>query len=142
MKYHIGYSTDADIRFKSASGGIGSAFIKYLLSLPDYDTAMTFVFNKEKCLYEPKLIYSFVDYNNCGSIYQDIDNVGFIKSNIERIRGGMVVTCMPCQVRAIRHLLGKREINSFIISFCCSGQTTVEGTWCYYKFLGINKKSV
>lgn len=142
MNYHIGYSADADIRFKSASGGIGTAFIKYLLSLPDYDTAMTFVFNKEECLYEPKLIYSFEDYNNCGSIYQDIDNIGFIKSNLERIKGGVVVTCMPCQVKAIRNLLDKKGIKSFIISFCCSGQTTVEGTWCYYKYLGINKNRV
>lgn len=142
MIYYIGYSTNADIRFKSSSGGIGTAIIKYLLTLPDYDTAMTFVFNKKKCLYEPKLIYSFDDYNNCGSIYQDTDNIVFIKNNLAKIKGGIVVTCMPCQVRAIRHLLDKEKIKNFIISFCCSGQTTVEGTWCYYKFLGIKKECV
>jgi len=141
-KYYIGYSSDTDIRFKSSSGGVGTAIIKYLLSLPEYGTAMTFLFNKEKCAYEPKLIYSFDEYNCCGSIYQDFDNIGFVKRNMDKIIGGIIVTCMPCQVRAIRNILNRHHINSFIISLCCSCQTIVEGTWCYYKFLGIDKKQV
>lgn len=140
--YYIGYSTEPDIRYKSSSGGVGTAIIKYLLSQPDYGTSMTFVFNSDKCVYEPKLIYSFNEYNNCGSVYQDTDTIGFIKDNLGRINGGIVVTCMPCQVRAIRRLLDSHGIKSFIISLCCSGQTTKEGTWLYYKYLGISKKDV
>lgn len=66
--YYIGHSNEEDIRFKSSSGGIGTAIIQYLLSLPEYGTSMTFVFNKEKCAYEPKLIYSFGEYNNNSSL--------------------------------------------------------------------------
>lgn len=142
MTYHIGYSKEKDIRYQASSGGVGTAIIKYLLESGRYGTSMTFTFNAKECRYEPKLIYGFSDYNNCGSIYQDTDNIGFIKSNIKDIRNGIVVTCMPCQVAAIRYLLEKNNIPSFIISLCCSGQTTVEGTWLYYKLLGIDRKDV
>lgn len=140
--YYIGCSQDEGIRFKSSSGGIGTAIVKYLLSLPEYGTAMTFVFDKQKCAYEPKLIYTFDDYIICGSIYQDTNNIQFLRDNIDKISGGIVVTCMPCQVKAIRNLLDSCHIKCFIISFCCSGQTTVEGTWFYYKLLGIKKEQV
>ncbi len=142
MTYQIGYSKEKDIRFQASSGGVGTAIIKYLLESGRFGTSMTFVFNAEECRYEPKLIYDFSDYNNCGSIYQDTDNIGFIKSAIKEIRNGIVVTCMPCQVAAVRSLLDRNNIPSFIISLCCSGQTTVEGTWLYYKLLGIDKKDV
>lgn len=140
--FYIGYANDGNLRYKASSGGIGSALIKYLLENRKYGTSMTFVFNKDECRYEPKLIYDFVDYNNCGSIYQDTDTIGFIKNNINNIQNGIVITCMPCQVRAINRLLGRNNIKHFIISLCCSGQTTVQGTWYYYKLLGIRREDV
>lgn len=142
LSFYIGYSIDKTIRYKAASGGIGNIFIKYLLSTEDYNTAITFIFNKHKCIYEPKLIYDYKDFNNCGSIYQDVDTIEFIRRNLKNIRGGIIITCMPCQVRAIRSILCKNNIPNFIISFCCSGQTTIEGTWCYYKALKIKKQSI
>lgn len=140
--YYIGYSTDDDIRFRSASGGVGTAIIKYLLESKEYGTGMTFVFNKSRCQYEPKLIYGFDEYNNCGSVYQDTDTIGFIKANLQNIRDGVVVTCMPCQVRPIKSILNRSNIKHFIVSLFCSGQTTVQGTWQYYSFMGIRKEDV
>lgn len=140
--YYIGYSTDGDIRYRSASGGVGTAIIKYLLDRNEYGTAMTFVFDKTVCRYEPKLIFAFADYNNCGSIYQDTDTIRFIKENLQNIRNGIIVTCMPCQVKPIRSILNSNHIKHLIISLCCSGQTTVQGTWLYYSMLGIRKEDV
>lgn len=140
--FYIGHSTYNDLRFKASSGGIGTTIIKYLLNSEKYGTAVTFRFNQEKCLYEPYLIYSFKDFNNCGSIYQDTDTIGFIKENIKNIKNGIVITCMPCQVRAIQNILSRENIPNFIISFCCSGQTTIGGTWFYYKLLHINKNDI
>lgn len=142
MIYYIGHSLNKDIRWKSSSGGVGTQIIQYLLESGEFGTSMTFVFNRDKCQYEPKLIYVFSEYNNCGSIYQDTDNVKFIKDNISKIRNGIVVTCMPCQVNAIKTILSRHNIKSFIISLCCSGQTTIEGTWLYYKMLGLKKDDV
>ena len=140
--YFIGYSTDGNIRYNSASGGVGSTIIKYLLDRKEFGTSMTFVFNKRTCQYEPRLIYDYADYNNCGSIYQDTDTVSFIRENLQNIRNGIILTCMPCQVRVLRHILDQNNIKSFIISLCCSGQTSIQGTWLYYSMLGIRKEDV
>lgn len=142
MKYYIGHSNQQDIRYRAASGGIGTALIKYLMESGRYGTSMTFVFDVQESRYKPKLIYSYSEYNNCGSIYQDTDNVGFIKSHLKDIRNGIVVTCLPCQVSPIKNILDKNGVKSFIITLFCSGQTTVEGTWYYYKLLGIDKRDV
>ena len=141
-KYYIGHTACEQERHKASSGGIGSALIRYLLSLPEFGTSLTFVFNQVACRYEAQLIHSASEINVCGSVYQDIDLPKFINEHIKEIKGGMVVSCMPCQVSTIRSILNKAKIPNFIISLVCSGQTTVEGTWCYYKFLGIRKEDV
>lgn len=140
--FYIGHSTNDNIRYTASSGGVGTSIIKYLLETKVYGTAMTFYFNTEDCQYHPRLIYRFPDYNNCGSVYQDTDNIGFIRDNIKNIKNGIIVTCMPCQVKPIKSILERNNIKHFIISLCCSGQTTVQGTWCYYKLLGIRKEDV
>ena len=142
LGYYIGYANERILRYKSSSGGVGTALQKYLLSLDEFGTSVTFVFNSDKCMYEPKMVYTSDDINICGSIYQDLDIFEFVKDNIKNIRSGIVVTCPPCQVSALKHLLKRNGIQTFIISFCCSGQTTLEGTWRYYEFLGIKKEDV
>lgn len=141
-EYLIGHAVDSSDRYKASSGGIGTAITRFLLSCKEYGTAITFQFNVEAKMYVPKFIYSEEDLNICGSVYQDINIVQFVKDNLNEINGGIVVSCPPCQVAGIRNILKKNGIDSFIISFCCSGQTTVEGTWKYYEFLGINKDDV
>ena len=140
--YYIGFSKNADDRFKASSGGVGTAIMRYLLSQPEYGTGITFVFDANLCMYVPKMIYSEKEINVCGSVYQDIDLLRFFKDNLENIKGGIVLSCGPCQVAPIRAMLSRKGIKNFIISYCCSGQTTVQGTLCYYKFLGINKDDV
>lgn len=140
--FYIGYAADHDVRFKASSGGVGTAIMHYLLSQPEYGTGLTFVFDSESCKYVPKLIHSADDINICGSIYHDIDIIGFIRKHIPEIKGEMVVSCPPCQVTGVRQLLNKNGIDCFILSFCCSGQTTIEGTWKYYELLGIDKEEV
>ena len=93
-------------------------------------------------MYEPRMVYSAEDVNVCGSIYQDINIYEYVKDNIGNIRSGIVLTCPPCQVAVIKQLLKRHQIPAFIISFCCSGQTTIEGTWRYYEFIGIKKENV
>lgn len=142
IKYYIGYATNLTIRKKASSGGIGTAITRYLLSLPEFETSLTFIFDKNKCMYVPKIIHSEEEINICGSIYHDIDVPRFLRENIEQIRGGVVITCAPCHVTAVRQLLSRSNHPCFIISYCCSGQTSIEGTWKYYELLGINKYDV
>ena len=139
---YIGHTIDGDTRFKASSGGIGTAIIQYLLSLPDYETSITFDFDKGKCMYVPRIIHSSEEINICGPIYHDIDIPRFLRNNLYKIKGGVVICCAPCHVFAVRQLLTKAKHTCFIISYCCSGQMTIEGTWKYYELLGINKDDV
>lgn len=141
-EYYIGFSKNSDERYMASSGGVGTAIMRHLLSLPEYGTGITFVFDAKLCMYVPKMIYTESDINVCGSVYQDINMIRFIKENIELIKDGIVLSCGPCQVTPIRTMLNRKGIKNFIISYCCSGQTTIEGTWCFYKFLGIKKNDV
>lgn len=140
--YYIGKATDDDIQYKGSSGGIGSIITKYLLDNKKFDSALSFRFNKKECKYEPIIVHKSEDINICGSIYQDIDIPKFIKEHISEIEDGIVVSCTPCQVGLVKHILKAKGKNAFTISFCCSGQTTIEGTWKYYQLLGIEKENV
>ena len=142
LGYYIGHVNDIQHRIKASSGGIGTMLQKHLLSSGKYGTSITFCFNAEKCMYEAKLIHSAEEVNICGSIYQDIDITQFVSEHTKEITNGIVVSCPPCQVSAIRNMLNRENIPCFIISFCCSGQTTIDGTWRYYKLLGIKKKNI
>lgn len=140
--FYIGHTTNNTIRYQASSGGIGTTITQYLLSQSEYGTSISFVFDKQNCMYTPQLIYSASEINVCGSIYQDINIIEFIQKNLDKIQGGIVISCPPCYVTPLRQILNKRNIKSFIISFSCSGQTSIEGTWCFYKFIGIDKKNI
>lgn len=142
LGYFIGHVNNAYHRHKASSGGIGTMLQKHLLSTGQYGTSITFQFNAKRCMYEAKLIHTAEEVNICGSIYQDINIAQFVRDHIKEISNGIVVSCPPCQVTAIRNMLNKEGIPCFIISFCCSGQTTIEGTWKYYELLGIKKEDV
>ena len=142
LGYFIGHVNDAQHRYKASSGGIGTMLQKHLLSMGQYGTSITFQFNSGICMYEPIMIHSAEEVNVCGSIYQDINIAQFIQEHIEEITNGIIVSCPPCQVSVIRNMLNRKSIPCFIISFCCSGQTTIEGTWKYYELLGIKKEDV
>ncbi len=142
IKYFIGHSCNADNRYMAASGGIATSVIKYLLENKKAGTALSFKFNADKCIYEPILIDKFLDYNICGSIYQEIDLYSFFKENIKKLGSLVVVTCLPCQIKPLKNLFAKHNIRYFIISLVCSGQVEMEGSFCYYKFLHLNKKDI
>lgn len=139
---YIAYATDSNIRYKGSSGGVGSAIINYLFDSNTIQSAITLQYNKELCRYEPKIVYKREDYIQTGSVYHDIIIPKFISVNIDKIKGKIAVFCPPCFVNAVRNILDKHNIESIIISFACSGQTNIEGTYFYYKCLDIKKENV
>lgn len=139
---YIGYASNKETRYKAASGGIISSIVEFLFSSGQIGTFLSCKFIRDKCCYEPKLIYSFKEYEMVGSVYQDMDISGYLRNHISKIKGTILIVCSPCLVRVVRHILTTANINAFIIDYFCSGQTTLEGTLCYYKFLGINKENV
>lgn len=139
---YIGHACNEDIRYSSASGGITTSVIEHLFATKQIGTFLSCEFVAGKCCYEPKLIYSFEEYEMVGSVYQDMDIIGFIKEHIHKIQGRILVVCSPCLVRAVRSILKRSNIESIIIDYFCSGQTALDGTYCYYRFLGIEKADV
>lgn len=138
----IGNAVDNEIRYTASSGGIITSVIQYLFESKWTGTYLGSTFDQINCRYVPKFIYSFEQYELTGSIYQDMDIVAFIKAHISEIKGRILVVCSPCQVKVIRHILNSAKIDSFIIDYFCSGQTIVEGTYFYYKALGIERNNV
>lgn len=128
MKTYIGYSTDSNVRFNATSGGIGTSFLKWLFDKNIIETSISFVFNSNTLRYEPQIIHSFNDYRISGSIYQEIDLIGFIKSHLNEIKGSFACFALPCQTRAIRKILRSAGHKSIIIGLTCSSQQTIDAT--------------
>lgn len=126
MNCYLGHSNNSNIRYEATSGGIGTTIVKYLFDYNKIGTAISFQFGTQ--YYTPKLIYNFDDFSNIGSIYHNIDMVDFIRKSINKIEGNMVVFCLPCQVKPIRHILSRNKIKSYIIALTCSAQQTKEAT--------------
>lgn len=139
---YIGYSNDSNIRYRSSSGGIITAIVKSLFESDDIGTFLGCYFDTSDCCYKPRFIHSFKEYDLVGSVYQDMDIVGFLKKNISDVKGRLMVVCSPCLVKVIRHIAKIHSVDVFVASYFCSGQTTIEGTYFYYKSLGIDKSNV
>jgi coenzyme F420-reducing hydrogenase beta subunit len=123
----IMHASDERTRLAASSGGVVSALMDHLFGCDQIKTAVAFDFDRFT-FYSPKLIFSHKDYRPVGSIYHDMDLVRFIKNNLETIQSSILVTCRPCEVRAIRAILSGKGIDSLIISLTCSAQLTKEAT--------------
>ena len=132
MKSYIGYSTNSDIRYKATSGGIGTTIIKWLFDNKLIGTSISFEFDPITLRYVPKIIHSFDEYQICGSIYQEIDLIGFVKSHQNEIKGTLACFALPCQTKAIKSICERYGHKVFIIGLTCSSQQTLDAT----KYLG------
>ncbi|MDR3060372.1 MAG: Coenzyme F420 hydrogenase/dehydrogenase, beta subunit C-terminal domain [Prevotella sp.] len=139
---HFAFASDRNVRYKGSSGGAGTAIINYLFDSNKIQSAVTLQYSNNLQKYEPKIVYNKFDYIQSGSVYHDINIPKYISDNIFKIKGCIAVFCPPCFVNVIRSILKREEIESIIISFACSGQTNIEGTYFYYKCLGINKEDI
>lgn len=142
MNTYIGYSTNAEIRYKATSGGVGTSIIKYLFDYNLIQTTITFDYNAKTLEYIPKLIYSYQDYKITGSIYHEINLIQFIKENVSKIKGGFACFVLPCQARPIRSILTKSNISCFLIGLTCSSQQSIDATFYLLKRLKISPQKV
>ena len=141
---YIGCSSNYNIRFNAASGGIGTALIKYLFEKQLIDFSVSFDFNPLTLLYVPFVIDSFEKYKNTGSIYQEIDYLKFVKEQLCPIAKNhrVALFCLPCQTKAVRAMFDMYNIESFIIGLTCSSQQSINATKYLLKELNINFDAV
>lgn len=138
----IGYANNEEIRYSSSSGGIITSIIKFLFDTGKIDSFLGCRYNITQHCYEPHIIHSFKEYELVGSVYQEMDLIAYLKKHLSELDKSVLIVCSPCLVRAFRSILNRNNIKSIIIDYFCSGQTTLEGTYCYYRFLGIQKENV
>lgn len=142
MKSYIGYSTNIDIRYQATSGGVGTSLVKWMFETKRIDTAISFEFDVATLSYMPKIIYSFDEYKICGSIYQEIDLINFIKLHIDKIKGTFACFTLPCQTKAVKAIVEKAGHEVITIGLTCSSQQTLEATKYLLKRVGIDKKEI
>jgi len=136
----LAYSTDSLIRYNSTAGGYISILLKFLFDTGKIDHTISF--ERSGIRFYPKIISSFNEYNNIGSLYQEIDIIHFIKQNLHNIKGKIAITLLPCQVNIIRSIAKQNNIDIIIISLVCSAQMKLECTQSYFDLEKIDIKEV
>lgn len=142
VKTFVGHAIDSNLRYAATSGGVGSALLGHLFSSGQVNTSLTFEFDPNTLRYAPRLIYKWEDYHPTGSIYQDMDLVGFIRSHVSEIKGTFACFCLPCQTASIRILLERAGHACFLLGLTCSSQQSMLATECLLKLLRIRKEDV
>lgn len=143
MDTYIGYSTDTQIRKQATSGGVGSAIVKYLLDTKKTDYALSFDYDSDHVCYKPKFVSHFSDYNICGSIYQEMNLIDFMKSALPVKLGGVIlVFSLPCQTKVIRKICSEKGYKPIIVGLTCSSQQSHEATSYLLQRIGIDEDNV
>ena len=124
----IASAADHGVRHIGSSGGVITAVIKHLFETEQIASTVSYAFSGSD-LFVPYLAYSFDEYRQTGSVYHEVDLPNFLRRQIADIRSPIFVTCLPCEARAIRHILAKNRIESIIMVLVCSGQLTKEATY-------------
>lgn len=142
---YIGYSVDPEIRYKATSGGVGSALVRYLFEVGLITHVQTFRYDAETLTFFPALVSSFADYSITGSIYQEMDMLGFYKNNLTREivgDGCALLFTLPCQTKFVRMIAKKNKINVLVIGLTCSSQQSLSATQYLLARLAIGQNEV
>lgn len=142
MNAFIGHARDEHLRRAGTSGGVGSALLSHLFATKRIGTSVSFSFEKSSLRYVPRLIHGFDEYVPTGSIYQDIDLIGFLRTHADAMEGGFACFCLPCQAVAIRNLIRRSGHDCILLGLVCSSQQTLEATECLLKLLHVGKNDV
>lgn len=134
-------SSDEKTRYQGSSGGVVATMVGYMFETHRIQNTVSYEFDKYNW-FEPKLIYSYTDYQIVGSIYHDVELIKFLKDNVSNIKSSILITCLPCQVKAIRGILEKKKIDSFIIALTCSSQMSKVATHFLFNKFGIEEKDI
>lgn len=148
LKCFAGYSTDYEVRFHSASGGMVSQFLVWLLEKGKIDGAVVTRFDK----HNPLLVESFIAttkeeiFASRGSRYAPVSLHSAVKALKKAEGGRYVVVGLPCHIQGMRKLMAadrklKEKIAGLFAVFCSGGRSFYM-TEFIFKERGINKDSL
>lgn len=145
---YYGYSTNNDIRYHSASGGMVCQFLIWLLERGKIDGAIVTRFDKTN----PLLVESFIATSReeiMASRSSKYAPVSLHKAmcNLKSVKGSRyVVVGLPCHIQGIRKLMAhdhrlKEKVVGLFSLYCSSGRT-FNLTEFLFKERGIPKESI
>lgn len=130
LKCFTGHSNDQDIRFHSASGGMVSSFLVFLMEKKLIDGAVVTAFDAKNEL----LVNSYIAHNReevlraKSSKYSPVSLHGMAKAIKEAEGSRYVIVGLPCHIQGFRKLEAidrkfKEKIAGYFAIYCSSGRT-------------------
>ena len=147
LNSYTGYSNDKDIRYHSASGGMVTSFLIYLLEQKIIDGALVVGYKKGNPFEpEPFIATSKSDLlRSRGSKYLVLSYDKAIQQVVD-FKGKLAVIGLPCQIQGIRNLAEKnKKVRDCVVgyfSIYCSLNKTKHSMDYYLDKYNINRNDV
>jgi coenzyme F420 hydrogenase subunit beta len=149
VKTYLAWSTDTKIRYNSASGGVATALLTYLLRegfvdavlvpKPKFKRGIGLVYGTWIIIRKPEDLRKY-----SGSLYAPVYGLSkmldYALARFKRI----AITAVPCHARAIRRLLESqgRSGDVFIVGLYCNNTPSMWATRYALKYFNINVENV
>lgn len=147
LSAYTGYSNDEKIRYHSASGGMVTSFLIYLLEQKIIDGALVVGYKKDNPFEPEPFIATSKDdvLRSRGSKYLVLSYDKVIQQVID-FNGKLVVVGLPCQIQGFRNLAGKnKKVRDCVVgyfSIYCSLNKTKHSIDYYLKKYNINRNDI
>lgn len=142
-----GHSSDEFIRFHSASGGLVTSFLLYLLKKKIIDGALVVKFKKDAPFVSEPFIATTEEeiLSSKGSKYL-VGSYDRVIENLKSFDGKLVVVGLPCQIQAIRNYASyNKKIREKIVGcfsiYCSLNKTKLSMDYYLYRY-GVNRDNV
>ncbi len=143
-----GYSTDNEHRKSSASGGITTAILTYMLKEQIIEAAVVAFRKKDDPLKaEMKIVTSYEDiYTSKGSVYAPTSYFSIIEEIAKSPYSKLAIVGLPCHIEGMSNLMRlHRQIKDktiLKIALVCGHTPSIKGYEYSFKRLGIKKNEV
>jgi len=142
LKVYLAYSRDRSIRFSSASGGVATTLLEYLLEKNYIDAVVVprprfrqgFVYGVWTVVRDPSEILKF-----SGSLYAPVFGLSKVLAYALNRFKRIAVTAIPCHARTVRKISEFHDRNEdvFIIGLYCNNTPSSWATKYALKYFGI-----
>lgn len=147
LKSYVAHSNNGEIRYHSASGGMVTQFLLYLLRSKTIDGALVVRYREDNPLQPEPFIATTEDdiLSSRGSKYLVL-SYDKVLADLESINGKIVVVGLPCQIQGIRKLAShKKQIREKIIGYfaiyCSLTKTKLSMDYYIWRY-GLKKESI
>ena len=144
---YIAHSNNEDIRFHSASGGVVTQFLLYLLRTKVIDGALVVRYQNDDPLQpEPFIATTEAEIlSSRGSKYLVL-SYDKVLYDLERFDGSIVVVGLPCHIQGIRQLASRKKqfqkkIIGYFAIYCSLTKTKLSMDFYLWRY-GLKKESI